>query len=152
MEGREHNREPTAHAVGEAGSHTIPHVRKIEAVEQVLGPGLPAALESTQAGRQLDVLPGSGPRDESADVRAVPNPVLGRDRAARDVDPSDSHGSGRRGWHAGEYLQRRRLARAVLADQGNRGPRVDSQIEAVHGAHLPELDDQMLDVDRRGHA
>jgi hypothetical protein len=77
VEGGEDHGHPPTHAVAEAGGDPVGHATEVEPVQQLAAAALPARREPAQGGSQLEVLPGSRPRDQPADIRAVPHLRLG---------------------------------------------------------------------------
>ncbi len=71
VEGREHDRHPSPHAMAEAGSDAVACGAEVERFEQVAGRVLPPGRQLAQPGGELEVFPGGGAWDEAADVGAV---------------------------------------------------------------------------------
>ena len=146
------HRHPAAHAVREAGGDAVGGAAEVEAVEQVLGPPLPAGGQPAQRGRQLEVLPRRGAGDQPADVRAVADPRLdplaGRRRTST---PATRTVAGGRRQHAREHPQGGRLAGAVAPDQGHRRRRRARSGRALHGDDGAEQHTEVADLDDGRH-
>jgi hypothetical protein len=147
---REDHREPAAHAVGEAGRDPVGHVAELEALEQVAGTGLPVGRPA-QPSRQLEVLPGRGPRDQAPHVGAVADRLLGPQRLGADVVARDQDRARGRRHHPGEHPHGGRLAGAVAPEQRRRLAGVRLEVDARHRLHLPEAHVQPAHVDHRRH-
>ena len=123
--------EPPAHAAGERRDPAPAVVREVDEVEQLRGPGPGAAAgQPCEAGDDAEVLlRGEGVVDRRGLPREA-EPAADLVPLADDVEARDPRRAGVRDEQGGEDADRRRLARAVRAEEGAHGAGRDDEVEA----------------------
>lgn len=137
--------------MGEPGDDPVCGIGQFEPFEQVMSPVLPALRHPAQFGGELEMLPGRGPRDESADVGAVTDKGADTGRITGGVHAGNDHAARCRRQNSGQDAHRRRLSGTVAADECDAGAAGDGQVESVHRAHGAEIDNEALSQEHRVH-
>ena len=139
-------RDPLLLAAGELRGLAVGEVAELDQVEAVGDPaGDVVGARALEPERH--VLPHGEVREQRVALEHRVDRALVRPRA-RHVPAADRHGAGGRLLEAGHHPQRRRLAAAGRAEQGEERPRRDREREVVHRDERAELLGHALDLER----
>src|SRR5262249_34481968 len=108
----------------------------------------PRAIETVDASEEADVLVDGEPLVERKPLRHVPDALLDALRIAADVDAADDRRSARRLQQSAQHANRRRLSRAVAAEESEDLASGDVERQAIDGGEIAETTREIPHDDR----